>query len=133
MIVVVPCGERKLSRPAPARDLYIGPYHRACLRAARRLAPDGRIFILSAKHGLLGLGDVIAPYKLRMGDPGCISASAVREQAARRGLVGVRVLALGGRDYTAVCRAVWPDCLTPLEGVGTLGRQIAYLNLIHYI
>jgi hypothetical protein len=127
VIVVVPCGGRKSPRVAPAGRLYTGPYHRACLAYARRCVPEGRIFILSAKHGLLGLADVVAPYDLRMGHPGSVTADVVREQAAARGLLGEAVVALGGKDYVAICRAVWPGCRTPLTGIGGQGKQMAYL------
>jgi uncharacterized protein DUF6884 len=55
---------------APAGRLYSGSYHLACRRAAAALTePDG-ILILTALHGLLQLDRVIAPYELRMGQPG---------------------------------------------------------------
>lgn len=65
---VVPCGGRKLPAPAPVGGLYVGSYHRACRRAAAALAPL-RTLILSARHGLDHLDEVLAPYDTTFGDP----------------------------------------------------------------
>ena len=69
-----PCGSRKLDRPAPAGEMYVGSYDRACARAAA--ARGGRVLIISAKHGLLDPATVIEPYDLRMGQPGSVTASS---------------------------------------------------------
>src|SRR5690349_4767772 len=78
-LVVVPCGGKKLNHSAPAGELYIGSYHRACRRAAEALRP-ARILILSALHGLVELDQVLAPYDLRMGQPGSVTESMLTEQ-----------------------------------------------------
>lgn len=38
-IVIISCGKRKLARPAPARELYTGPYFKAMLGYALTIAP----------------------------------------------------------------------------------------------
>jgi cytoplasmic iron level regulating protein YaaA (DUF328/UPF0246 family) len=48
-------------RVAKAQDLYISPLFKLNLAYAKSLSPT-KIFILSARHGLLGLSDRIAPY-----------------------------------------------------------------------
>lgn len=60
-VVFISCVSKKLPRPARAQDLYISPLFKLNLVYAKRLKPD-KIFILSARHGLLGLNDRIAPY-----------------------------------------------------------------------
>lgn len=59
-IVLVGCGKEKLSRPAPAKDLYTGPLFRKARAYAERVGDDWRI--ISAKYGLLKPGEVIEPY-----------------------------------------------------------------------
>jgi hypothetical protein len=127
-LVIIGCGARKTSRPAPAAKLYTGRYFTACLDAARALVPDDRIFILSAKHGLLPAdGQIpIAPYDLKMNDPGSVTPAEVRYQAARRNLLGRPVLALCSARYANVCRKVWEDVDTPLAGLG-IGQQLHVL------
>jgi hypothetical protein len=125
-----PCGGRKLTTPAPAPagELYIGSYHLACRRAAAALTRPDRILILSALHGLLPLDRVIAPYDLRMGQPGSIRPAELRSQAEQLHLVEEpRVIILAGQSYSAAALSVWPAAATPLAGVGGLGYQLALL------
>lgn len=60
-IVFISCVSKKLPHKAKAQELYISPLFRLNLAYAKKLKPD-KIFILSAKHGLLTPNDVIAPY-----------------------------------------------------------------------
>jgi hypothetical protein len=53
----------------------------SCHVADALTTPD-RILILSALHGLLPLDEVIAPYELRMGQPGSIGAGGLGRQLA---------------------------------------------------
>lgn len=129
MIVVIPCGGKKRLVSCVAGRMYIGPYHRACLTYALTLVPPERVYILSAKYGLLALDERIAPYNLKMGQRGCVTARTVADQAAARGLrAEERVIALGGRAYTDVARAVWSHAETPLDGVGGMGYQMQWLK-----
>lgn len=129
MLVIVPCGQAKRATRSQAGVMYTGTYHRACLDYARSIAPAEAILILSAKYGLLRLTDWVEPYDLRMGQRGAVTPDVVRAQAIRLGVLDARpVIALGGVDYTGVCRAVWPGCVLPLSGVGGLGRQLQWLR-----
>lgn len=129
MLVIVPCGGKKASEECEAKDMYQGPYFKACLAYAQKLSPWGNIVILSAKYGLLPLTARISPYNLRMGDIGCVNYFEVRKQAQLMKLIDEQeVIALGGEDYTGVCRKVWPHCQTPLAGVGAIGKQLQWLK-----
>lgn len=44
--------------------MYCGSYFRTCLKLAKKISH--RVYILSAKYGLLRLGDVIEPYELTL-------------------------------------------------------------------
>jgi hypothetical protein len=67
-VCLVGCGGQKLDHAAPARDLYTGPLFRSSLRCAMR--PLGfefdRVYIASAKHGLVELDQVLEPYDQRL-------------------------------------------------------------------
>lgn len=121
-LVVIGCGAAKLDRPAPAADLYVGSYFRLALAAAQQLADRDDVLVLSALHGLLGLGDVVAPYDLTMGQPGSVTAQQLAEQAAARGQLARPVLALCSSRYAAMLQQVWSDVATPLAGLG-IGYQ----------
>lgn len=98
------------------------------MRYALSLADPERVFILSAKHGLLSLDDVIEPYDLKMGQDGCVTPGLVLQQAVKRGLIERDVVALGGKGYVDICRRVWPGLLAPLDGVGGMGKQIGWMK-----
>lgn len=129
-VVVIPCGGAKLDHAAPAGQLYTGSYHRACRAAADALGAR-RVLILSALHGLVELDAVLAPYELRMGQPGSVTAAQLAEQAERLGVAGARsVVALAGQTYTEPLRAVWPTLVEPLAGSRGIGDQLGRMARI---
>jgi len=89
--VIIPCGNAKLGTAAPASEFYTGSMFQDALRTARKLYTDDRIYVLSAKHGLVTLDQVLEPYDLKMGDEGSISASALAESMDRLGIEGTVV------------------------------------------
>ncbi|MCF3960288.1 DUF6884 domain-containing protein [Streptomyces fuscigenes] len=131
-VIVIPCGAAKLSRPAPAGELYTGSFHRACRRAADALArPGGTVLVLSALHGLVPLDRVLAPYELRMGEAGSVTGEQLRAQARALGLGHAReVIVLAGAAYTAAARQAWPHATAPLEGAPGMGYQLQRLKAL---
>lgn len=122
-LVVIGCGAGKLDHPAPAAELYTGTYFRECLATARAIADPESIRILSAKHGLVRLDDVLEPYDVTLGDPfDRIPTRAVTAQAIDQGLAGRRVLALCSARYADVLRAAGFKVDAPLANLG-IGRQ----------
>lgn len=87
-LVVIPCAADKLDVPALAMDLYSSDNFAHVLNAARVTAVadaaefghDTKVMILSAKHGLIDLGQVIEPYDVKMGDAGCIGRDDLVDQ-----------------------------------------------------
>lgn len=59
-VALIGCGAQKAARTCPAREMYRSQLFQAALRWA--LLHCDRVFILSAKHGLLRLDDVVEPY-----------------------------------------------------------------------
>lgn len=127
MIAIIPCGGKKLSYAAPAGQIYIGSYHKACMAFALAQHPSA-IYILSAKHGLLTLDKVIEPYSQRLTRPDNTFIEKVRSDARRLGITHKTALILGGRAYRTVARAVFPHVLDPLANVaGGIGYQLHWL------
>jgi len=60
-VVLISCVSKKLSQRSKVRDLYISSLFKSNLKYAEKLRPD-KIYVLSAKYGLLSLNDEIAPY-----------------------------------------------------------------------
>lgn len=92
-----------------AGELYQGSYFTAILTYAKAQSPDDRIVILSGKHGLLRLTDVIGPYAQRIDQPGAVTLKRVELQARVMGLTIARpVIALTGSAYSKIVSRVWP-------------------------
>lgn len=107
--------------------MYVGSYHRACRRAADALQPD-RLLILSARHGLLDLDDVIEPYDTPHGAADAITAQVLLKQATMRDIVLLDpVVALGGARHVSLVRTIWAHARTPLAGTRGMGEQMARL------
>ncbi|WP_335983058.1 DUF6884 domain-containing protein [Streptomyces sp. CA2R106] len=131
-VVVIPCSGAKLDRPAPAGELYRGSLHTMCRRAADALTADGgTVVVLSARWGLVPLAQVIAPYELRMGDTGAVTAAELRAQATRLGIDRAEdVTVLAGAAYTTAARSVWSHAAAPLagsRGIGEMRQRLAQL------
>jgi len=61
-IVLLSCTKSKLSKPAPAQELYsASPMFQKTLEYGKALKPD-KMYILSAKHHLVPLQKELAPY-----------------------------------------------------------------------
>ncbi len=130
MLVIIPCGGKKLENLTPVRaeDLYTGPYFKGCLRYAKSIVVPDKILILSAKYGLLRLGEFVLPYEQRMDKPGHILPEVVLCQALEMELLDEEVVAaFGGVAYLAVAKMLWPTVKTPAAGL-SIGRQLQWLK-----
>jgi len=65
-IALVGCSGPKLKTPSPARQLYTSQLFRATLALAERR--HDIVYVISAKHELVALDQVVAPYDLTMAD-----------------------------------------------------------------
>jgi hypothetical protein len=128
-LVIISCGGAKADHPAPAFRLYTGAYFKATARYALSRTQPENIRILSAKYGLIKLLDVIEPYDLRLGKPGSITPDRLKEQARQQGLLSfTEIEIVGGADYVALAKEVWPNANPILEGAGWFGPQMKLLK-----
>ena len=107
-IVLISCTKKKQEKPkgqtVAAKDLYTSPLFKKAWRYANLLKPD-RIFILSAKHGLLAPDTRIAPYNQTLNQ----ATSAQRKQWAAGVIASLqkegidikrdRIIILAGKSY----------------------------------
>ena len=68
-VVLISCVKEKLNKRTKAEFLYTSDYFKLNLTYAKSLNPD-KIFILSAKHGLIKLDDEIDPYEKTLNNMG---------------------------------------------------------------
>jgi len=123
-VVVIPCSGKKQDVPAPAGEMYLGNYHRACRATADVLTADeGLVLVLSARYGLAPLDKVLEPYDLTFSDRGAVSDVYLQAQARELGVDRARdVTVLAGASYVAAVQTVWPHAVAPLAGLG-IGKQ----------
>lgn len=144
LVVLVGCGSKKGTAPARARDLYKGSLFVAGMAHADRLVaanPGARVWILSAKHGLLDPEQVIEPYDKKLTQKREIEAWGDRAFRALRRDHGdlVRVVILAGGTYAdpiayeALLWDRWPHgkgkivVEKPLDGM-TVGARLAWFK-----
>ncbi len=60
-IILISCVSKKLNHKSRAMDLYISPLFKKNIQYGKKSNPD-KIFILSAKYGLVDLEEEIEPY-----------------------------------------------------------------------
>ena len=130
-LILIACASKKRAVPAPARDLYQSALFEKSLAYADRLRPEA-MFILSAKHGLLPVDRVIAPYDETLNTKG---SAAIQEWAAGvlKDLECVadvrrdRFTFLAGEKYRKYLVPHLEHVDVPLEGLG-IGKQLQRLD-----
>lgn len=131
-VALISCGKRKAERPAAVRDLYQGDLFQKSLRYAEEVAEADEVYVLSAKHGLIALDEVIAPYEMTLNRMG------VREVQdwADRVLNELRSVAdlkedgftiLAGDNYRKFLVPHMRHVEVPLEGL-MFGQQLQFLK-----
>ena len=136
-IGLIACSKRKLSHAAKARDLYSPSdlFKKALAYAEENY---GRIYILSAKYGLVGLDETVEPYDETLNDMNKQQrdfwAWKVYNQMIERDLLIPGMTSLyfhAGRKYRdpiiKLIEKYWRGIHleAPLEGLG-IGQQLAW-------
>ena len=131
-IVFIACSAKKLGKPAKAKNLYISPLFQLSWRYANRLKPD-KVYILSAKHGLIKPDVIIRPYNvalntmttsLRKNWAGKVNKQMEQE---RINFVQDQVVFLAGKNYYQYLAPLFAKVQLPLSRLG-IGRQLKYLK-----
>jgi hypothetical protein len=135
VIAVVACGKAKRDLQAGslsrASELYTSTHFRFVLAAARCIQGVDRVLILSAKHGLLRLDDMVSGYDITFGDPGSITPSQLVHGLAFGCLEhSVGVFALLPQAYLRVLDDALglvgvPGCINLFAGCRGIGDQRA--------
>jgi hypothetical protein len=132
-VALVSCVKSKQSRPASAKDLYTSPLFKYLRRYAETHADQW--FILSAEHGLVDPGQMLAPYEKTLNNARKEERLAwsrrVQEQLAAVLSPGSEVIILAGERYrenlVPFLTARGHQVSVPLEGM-SFGKQLQYLS-----
>ncbi|AVO25126.1 hypothetical protein KHQ84_gp203 [Rhodococcus phage Finch] len=109
-LVIVPCAADKAAEATTARELYTSPNFAHIIAGAlaeaeateRDLGTPARVMILSAKHGLLELDQVVEPYDVKM------SQKALRIATSE---IVTQLLALEPASIVSLLPATYADVL----------------------
>jgi cytoplasmic iron level regulating protein YaaA (DUF328/UPF0246 family) len=114
-----------------AKDLYISTLFKLNLAYAKSLNPD-KIFILSAKYGLVNLGEEIEPYNTTLN---IMHSKEIKEWASNvieklskvADLKNDEFVFLAGNRYRKFLVPRTKNYKVPLEGL-SIGRQLQFLK-----
>jgi cytoplasmic iron level regulating protein YaaA (DUF328/UPF0246 family) len=130
-IVLISCVSKKLSHKSKAQDLYVSPLFQKNLQYAKSLNPD-KIFILSAKYGLLDLNKEIGPYDKTLNK---MSSNEIKEWANSvlnqlqkvSDLDKDEFVFLAGNNYRKFLLLHVKNYKIPMLGLG-IGKQLKWLT-----
>lgn len=134
MIVVIPCGGTKRDHAARAVQLYTGTYFKANRAYALSLVSMDRLFILSARHGLIRATTWLEPYNQTFDRPGHVKRERLAEQVCELGIADEDVIVLGGGLYRDAIQGLFKrarylvDEIAPRLKDARMGYQIQWLN-----
>lgn len=128
-IVLIACAATKLSKPAPAQELYISPLFKKSLAYAHTLNPTA-IYILSAKHYVVPLKKILQPYNVTLLDMGADevkawSAEIAKQLSTKYSLQNDHFIFLAGEKYRKYLEPMMAHHSAPTEGL-RIGEQLQW-------
>ena len=131
LVICLSCGKSKRNRSAAAKDMYVSALFTKMLAFAESLHPK-KIYILSAKHGLLNLDDVIDPYEQSLKNVPKRARSLWAEDVVRKmrqevDLDNDSFVFLAGMPYRENLVRHIKKYSVPMEGL-SFGRQLQWLT-----
>jgi hypothetical protein len=131
-VIFISCVSKKLPHRARAEELYVSDLFKKSLAYAKSLKPR-KIFILSAKYGLLPLNKTIPPYEQTLNT----MKSKEVEKWSEKVLLQMRAqkidfkkdeaIFLAGVKYRKYLMSQFKHAKAPLSKLG-IGKQLAYLK-----
>ena len=130
-IVLISCSSKKLSEKSKAKEIYSSDLFKKNLEYAILLNPD-RVYILSAKYGLLDLEEEIEPYNVtlnKMNKEGRKkwSQNVIEELKNVGNLEKDKIIFLAGHKYREFLIPEIKNYEIPLKGLG-IGKQLKFLK-----
>ena len=130
-IFLIACVKKKQAIPAKARELYTSPLFRLSLCYAEKQHPDA-IYILSAKHGLVELNQILEPYEQTIIGKNKQVLQAWGEKVKgqlekKANLQKDQFVFLAGEKYQQALRPYILNYENPLQGLG-LGKRLKFLK-----
>lgn len=131
-IVLISCVSKKLPYKSKAKELYVSTLFKYNLKYAKSLNPD-KIFVLSAKYGLVYLEREIEPYDKTLNNMPSKEirkwADCVIDQIKKEAnLKEDEFIFLAGEKYRKYLLTYISNYQIPLKGL-KIGEQLQYLKM----
>jgi len=128
-VVLISCVAKKRSSKSPAKDLYVSPLFRGAYRYAEKIKAD-KIFILSAKYGLLETDDIVEPYDETLNTKKTKEVQrwaedVLSELSQKTDLIEDEFTILAGLRYRKYLVNHLRKYSIPLEGL-SIGKQLSF-------
>lgn len=129
MIVFISCVKSKQNKQCTAKELYTSDLFKKSLQYAKQLKPR-KIYILSAKYGVLELDDIVGPYELTLNKmteyERKVWAYKVVKQCEQKGVdFTERAVFLCGENYRKYVMQKFKNAEAPLKKLG-IGQQLKF-------
>lgn len=132
MICFISCVKKKQNKKCIAKDMYISNYFKYLLKYAYKTNSD-KIFILSAKYGVLELNDEIEPYEK------CLNNVTEKEkkewafkcynQLKQKNIdFNDKIIWLCGKNYKKYLIKKFRNNIEPLKNYKGIGYQLKFLK-----
>ena len=130
-IVLISCVSKKMPHRARARDLYVSPLFRMNLKYAQQFSPQ-KVFILSAKYGLVQLDEETEPYDMTLNkmsgrERSVWAAKVVSQLQEHSDLENDHFVILAGQKYRQYLLPYLRSYEVPLAGL-PIGKQLQFLK-----
>jgi hypothetical protein len=130
-VVLISCVSKKQSIKSKAKDLYISPLFKYNLKFAKSFNPT-KIFILSAKYGLVDLDKEIEPYnqtlnKMSQAEIKDWSKQVLCDLRKEANFEKEEFIFLAGEKYRKYLISEIKNYQIPLKGLG-IGKQLKFLK-----
>jgi len=130
-VVLISCVSKKLHHKSKAQDLYISPLFKKNLQYAKSLNPD-KIFILSAKYGLLRLDEEVEPYdktlnKMHSNEIKEWANSVLNQLEKSTDIENDEFIFLAGNNYRKFLLPHLKHYKIPMGGL-SIGKQLQWLS-----
>lgn len=130
-ITLISCVSKKLDKKEKAENLYVSPLFKFNLNFAKKLNSD-KIFILSAKYGLITLEKEIEPYNLTLNtmkndEIKNWSEQVLNDLKKQADLEKDEFIFLAGEKYRRHLLPNIKNYQIPLQGLG-IGKQLKFLK-----
>lgn len=130
--VFISCVKTKRSSRCMAKDMYISPLFKKAYQYALKFVSEDKIYILSAKYGLIHSSQMIDPYEKTLNaerdKERKVWAYNVVQQMKAKGIpLDASVMLLGGVNYTKYLSMVLKNASCPLKGL-SMGKTLQWYN-----